>query len=74
MSSTNDFEIENGILKKYTGPGGELVVPDGVKSITPISAWLGHSTIGTTANIYTHLDENNKLSSANAILSILHKK
>ena len=28
-----------------------------------LQAWLGHSTIGTTANIYTHLDENNKLSS-----------
>lgn len=39
-----------------------------------IQAWLGHSTIGTTANIYTHLDENNKLSSANAILSILPEK
>ena len=36
-----------------------------------LQAWLGHSTIGTTANIYTHLDENNKLSSANAIIAIL---
>lgn len=36
-----------------------------------IQAWLGHSTIGTTENIYTHLDENNKLSSANAIIAIL---
>ena len=36
-----------------------------------IQAWLGHSTIGTTANIYTHLDENSKLESANAIISIL---
>ena len=36
-----------------------------------LQAWLGHGTIGTTANIYTHLDENNKLSSANAIIAIL---
>lgn len=36
-----------------------------------IQAWLGHSTIGTTANIYTHLDENSKINSANAIISIL---
>ena len=36
-----------------------------------IQAWLGHSTIGTTANIYTHLVKNNKLSSANAIIAIL---
>ena len=28
-----DFEIENGVLKKYAGPGGDVVVPDGVKSI-----------------------------------------
>ena len=27
-----------------------------------IQAWLGHSTIGTTANIYTHLDENSNKS------------
>ena len=50
-----------------------LLFAQGV-SLKEIQAWLGHSTIGTTANIYTHLDENNKLSSANAILSILHKK
>ena len=43
-------------------------------TLKEIQAWLGHSTIGTTANIYTHLDENNKLSSANAILSILPEK
>lgn len=36
-----------------------------------IQAWLGHSTIGTTANIYMHMDENKKTNSANAIISIL---
>lgn len=36
-----------------------------------IQAWLGHSTFGTTANTYTHLDENSKIDSANAIISIL---
>ena len=50
-----------------------LLFAQGV-SLKEIQTWLGHSTIGTTANIYTHLDENNKLSSANAILSILPKK
>ena len=29
----SDFVIENGVLKKYTGPGGDVVVPDGVTSI-----------------------------------------
>ena len=38
-----------------------LLFAQGV-SLKEIQAWLGHSTIGTTANIYTHLDENNKLS------------
>ena len=42
-------------------------------SLKEIQAWLGHSTIATTANIYTHLDERSKLNSANAILSILPK-
>ena len=49
-----------------------LLFAQGV-SLKEIQAWLGHSTIGTTANIYTHLDENNKLSSANAIFAILHE-
>lgn len=28
-----DFTIRNGILKKYTGPGGDVVIPDSVTSI-----------------------------------------
>ena len=47
-----------------------LLFAQGV-SLKEIQAWLGHSTIGTTANIYTHLDENSKINSANAIVSIL---
>lgn len=33
-----------------------------------IQEWLGHSDIGTTANIYTHLNFEGKQNSANAIL------
>ena len=33
MSSAGDFVIKNGVLKKYTGPGGDVVIPDGVTSI-----------------------------------------
>lgn len=36
--------------------------------------WLGHSNISTTANIYTHMDFNKKISSANAIISLLDKE
>ena len=33
MSNPNDFVIENGVLKKYRGSGGDVVVPEGVTSI-----------------------------------------
>ena len=33
VSNINDFEIKNGVLKKYRGNGGDVVVPEGVKSI-----------------------------------------
>jgi hypothetical protein len=33
MSNATDFVIENGILKEYTGPGGNIVIPDGVTQI-----------------------------------------
>lgn len=33
-----------------------------------IQEWLGHSTISTTANIYTHFDFSKKIKSANAIM------
>lgn len=39
-----------------------------------IQAWLGHSDMATTANIYTHLSYNDKINSANAILPILENK
>ena len=33
MSNSNDFIIENGVLKQYIGPGGDVVIPTGVTSI-----------------------------------------
>lgn len=33
MSSASDFVIENGVLKKYVGPGGDVVVPESVTEI-----------------------------------------
>jgi hypothetical protein len=29
----SDFKIENGVLKKYSGAGGVVVIPDSVTSI-----------------------------------------
>ena len=33
MSNASDFIIENGVLTKYVGPGGDVVIPEGVTSI-----------------------------------------
>ncbi len=33
MSDPSDFIIENGVLTKYVGPGGDVVIPDGVTEI-----------------------------------------
>ena len=47
-----------------------LLLANGV-DIKDIQMWLGHSTIGTTANIYVHQEFNSKIASANAIIQIL---
>ncbi|MBR2716334.1 MAG: leucine-rich repeat protein, partial [Oscillospiraceae bacterium] len=39
MSSASDFVIENGVLKEYTGPGGDVTIPAGVTSIGYIAFW-----------------------------------
>lgn len=33
MSNANDFIIENGVLIKYKGPGGDVIIPEEVTSI-----------------------------------------
>ena len=33
MSNPNDFIIKNGVLTKYKGAGGDVVIPEGVKEI-----------------------------------------
>lgn len=33
MSNASDFIIENGVLTKYVGPGGDVEIPEGVTSI-----------------------------------------
>ena len=39
MSNINDFVIENGVLKKYTGSGGDVVIPESVTSIGASAFW-----------------------------------
>ena len=33
----SDFIIEDRILREYTGPGGDVVIPDGVRTIGPFA-------------------------------------
>lgn len=47
-----------------------LLYANGV-ALKDIQEWLGHSDIGTTGNIYTHLDYSSKVNSAQAIVGIL---
>ena len=40
MSNLIEFVIENGTLKKYVGPGGDVVIPDGVTEIGEKAFWM----------------------------------
>lgn len=33
MSNPNDFVIENGVLIKYNGPGGDVILPEGITEV-----------------------------------------
>jgi hypothetical protein len=39
MKTTNDFVIRKGVLKEYKGPGGDVVIPEGVTSIGEYMLW-----------------------------------
>lgn len=41
------------------------------ENLAKVQKWLGHSTISTTANIYSHLDFKSKVESANNLLEIM---
>ncbi|SFF57501.1 Site-specific recombinase XerD [Clostridium cadaveris] len=76
---TQHFEIllKNNCLRKIRFHDlrhscASLLYDNGV-NLKQIQEWLGHSDISTTSNIYTHLDYNSKVSSANAILTVFPK-
>ena len=40
MSNASDFIIENGVLTKYVGPGGDVVIPEGVTDEQVKFLWM----------------------------------
>ena len=48
-----------------------LLLKNGV-SMKQIQEWLGHSDFSTTANIYSHLDYESKIMSANVMLEAVN--
>lgn len=46
-AAEGEFVIENGVLTKYNGPGGDVVIPDGVTRIGP-KAFAYSSVTGVT--------------------------
>ena len=67
--------MRRGYCKKYT----DYICVDAIASLLfangvpmkMIQDWLGHSDMGTTANIYSHIDSESKKASAMAIGSAL---
>lgn len=59
-SASSDFVIENGVLVEYQGPGGDVVVPDGVTEIGEAAFfdWEGSNVTSVTLPIgVTKIDE-----------------
>lgn len=48
MSNEKDFVIEDGVLEKYVGPGGDVVISEGVTRIGSFSCWENTNIISVT--------------------------
>ena len=57
-AADSDFEITDGVLTKYTGPGGDVVVPEGVTKIGDgVFAWCENLTSVTLPSTLETLGE-----------------
>ena len=72
---TDDFVIENGVLTQYLGDGGDVVIPDGVSSIAPMTFYdclsLASVTIpeGVTSVSFSGCSNLKKITLPNSITS-----
>ncbi len=48
LAADDDFVIEDGVLVEYNGPGGDVVIPNGVKSIGVETFWGNKDIISVT--------------------------
>ena len=60
MSSASDFVIENGVLIKYVGPGGDVVVPEGVTEIGEKAFCIAES-VNNFGIVYESVKDNTTL-------------
>jgi hypothetical protein len=65
MSNAGDFIIENGVLTKYVGPDGDVVIPDEVVEI-------GEGAFAAHNNIIIHASKIFSRSSGILLILLLH--
>lgn len=55
MSNLNDFIIENGVLKKYIGPGGDVVIPEEITEIDCFGVYFSNAESITFPDSVTYI-------------------
>lgn len=56
MSNLSDFVIDGILLTKYTGPGGDLVIPEGVKAISDYAGIFPENVEFTSVSLPNSLE------------------
>ena len=56
MSNLSDFVIDGMLLTKYTGPGGDLVIPEGVKAIRDYAGVFPENVEFTSVSLPNRLE------------------
>ena len=69
-SQNDDFDIQNGVLKRYTGAGGAVVIPDTVTSIGGYSSSEGYVIGGVTMGAFENCTNITSITIPDSIRSI----